>query len=156
MKYLQIVLNIPLNQTFTYFWQDEDTNSPEEMPETGKRAEVRFGNRKMTGFIVSVSDEIPKDCPISAEKIRSVTKILDKEPLFTPEIYEFATWISRYYICSIGEAVFSIIPSRAKREVSCPGFSFEDDITAKTTNQLSDEQINAVNAVLKSAEKQSV
>ncbi len=76
--------------------------------------------------------------------------------MFTPEIYEFATWISRYYICSIGEAVFSIIPSRAKREVSCPGFSFEDDITAKTANQLSDEQINAVNAVLKSAETGSV
>ena len=130
MKYLQIVLNIPLNQTFTYSWNDSENNSG-ETPETGKRAEVKFGNRKMTGFIVSVENEIPKECPVSAEKIRSVLKIIDKEPLFTPEIYKFAAWISRYYICSIGEAIFSIIPSRAKREISCPGFSFEDDITDK-------------------------
>lgn len=155
MKYLQIVLNIPLNQTFTYSWNDSENNSG-ETPETGKRAEVKFGNRKMTGFIVSVENEIPKECPVSAEKIRSVLKIIDKEPLFTLEIYEFAAWISRYYICSIGEAIFSIIPSRAKREISCPGFSFEDDITAKNTNQLSDEQINAVNAVIKAGESGSV
>ena len=96
------------------------------------------------------------DCTYRAEKIRSVLKIIDKEPLFTPEIYEFAAWISRYYICSIGEAIFSIIPSRAKREISCPGFSFEDDITAKNTNQLSDEQIDAVNAVIKAGESGSV
>lgn len=156
MKYLQIVLNIPLNQTFTYSWAPDEKTLPENEPETGKRAEVRFGNRKMTGFIVSVSSEIPRECPVSAEKIRSVSRILDKEPLFTPEIYEFAVWLSKYYICSIGEAVFSIIPSRAKRETSCPGFSFEDDITAKTTNQLSEEQIRAVDSVIKAGEKGNV
>lgn len=156
MKYLQIVLNIPLNQTFTYSWAPDEKTFPENEPETGKRAEVRFGNRKMTGFIVSVSSEIPRECPVSAEKIRSVSRILDKEPLFTPEIYELAVWLSKYYICSIGEAVFSIIPSRAKRETSCPGFSFEDDITAKTTNQLSEEQIRAVDSVIKAGEKGNV
>lgn len=156
MKYLQIVLNIPLNQTFTYSWNPDEKTLPENEPETGKRAEVRFGNRKMTGFIVSVSSEIPRECPVSAEKIRSVSRILDKESLFTPEIYEFAVWLSKYYICSIGEAVFSIIPSRAKRETSCPGFSFEDDITAKTTNQLSEEQIRAVDSVIKAGEKGNV
>lgn len=156
MKYLQIVLNIPLNQTFTYSWAPDEKTLPENEPETGKRAEVRFGNRKMTGFIVSVSSEIPRECPVSAEKIRSVSRILDKEPLFTLEIYEFAVWLSKYYICSIGEAVFSIIPSRAKRETSCPGFSFEDDITAKTTNQLSEEQIRAVDSVIKAGEKGNV
>lgn len=152
MKFLQIVLNIPLNQSFTYSWIPDEKNLPELEPEIGKRAEVRFGNRKMIGFIVSVNDEIPKNCPVGKEKIRSVNKILDKEPLFSQEIYSLALWISNYYICSIGEAVFSIIPSRAKRESSSPGFSFEEDFSEKE-NSLSEEQKNAVNAITKSAEK---
>lgn len=146
MKYLQIVLNLPLNQTFTYSCI-EDSEDPSLTPETGKRAEVRFGNRKMTGFIVSVSDVIPENCPVTADKIKSVSKILDKEPLFSEDTYELAGWISRYYICSIGEAVFSIIPSKAKRESSASFFSIDDELSGKTTNKLSEEQQRAVEEI---------
>ncbi len=156
MKYLQIVLNIPLNQSFTYNWIPKENDEKELAPEIGKRAEVRFGNRKMTGFIVSVSNEIPKDCPVEKEKIRSVLRILDKEPLFSEEIYKLAAWISRYYICSIGEAVFSIIPSRAKRESGSAGFYFEDEIAEKITNVLSEEQSKAVKEIIDSAKTGTV
>ena len=149
MKYLQIVLNLPLNQTFTYSCS-EDFEDPSLTPEIGKRAEVRFGNRKMTGFIVSVSDVIPENCPVTADKIKSVSKILDKEPLFSEDTYELAGWISRYYICSIGEAVFSIIPSKAKRESSASFFSIDDELSGKTTNKLSEEQQRAVEEITSS------
>lgn len=149
MKYLQIVLNLPLNQTFTYSCI-EDSEDPSLTPEIGKRAEVRFGNRKMTGFIVSVSDVIPENCPVTADKIKSVSKILDKEPLFSEDTYELAGWISRYYICSIGEAVFSIIPSKAKRESSASFFSIDDELSGKTTNKLSEEQQRAVEEITSS------
>lgn len=149
MKYLQIVLNLPLNQTFTYSCSD-DFEDPSLTPEIGKRAEVRFGNRKMTGFIVSVSDVIPENCPVTADKIKSVSKILDKEPLFSEDTYELAGWISRYYICSIGEAVFSIIPSKAKRESSASFFSIDDELSGKTTNKLSEEQQRAVEEITSS------
>lgn len=149
MKYLQIVLNLPLNQTFTYSCS-ENSEDPSLTPEIGKRAEVRFGNRKMTGFIVSVSDVIPENCPVTADKIKSVSKILDKEPLFSEDTYELAGWISRYYICSIGEAVFSIIPSKAKRESSASFFSIDDELSGKTTNKLSEEQQRAVEEITSS------
>lgn len=149
MKYLQIVLNLPLNQTFTYSCS-EDSEDQSLTPEIGKRAEVRFGNRKMTGFIVSVSDVIPANCPVTADKIKSVSKILDKEPLFSEDTYELAGWISRYYICSIGEAVFSIIPSKAKRESSASFFSIDDEFSGKTTNKLSEEQQRAVEEITSS------
>ena len=42
MTWLQIVLNIPLNQTFTYSYIPSDSDSKEFLPEIGKRAEVRF------------------------------------------------------------------------------------------------------------------
>ena len=57
MQYLEIVLNLPLNQTFTYSFIPPEKEDEELKPETGKRAEVRFGNRRMTGFITSVSEK---------------------------------------------------------------------------------------------------
>ena len=147
MQYLEIVLNLPLNQTFTYSFIPPEKEDEELKPETGKRAEVRFGNRRMTGFITSVSDEIPASCPVGAEKIRPVTKIIDKKPLFTPELFETARWISSYYLCSIGEAVFAMIPSGGRRETNAPGFSFATDLSEKTTAELSEEQRRAVSEI---------
>lgn len=147
MQYLEIVLNLPLNQTFTYSFIPPEKEDEELKPETGKRAEVRFGNRRMTGFITSVSDEIPVSCPVGAEKIRPVTKIIDKKPLFTPELFETARWISSYYLCSIGEAVFAMIPSGGRRETNAPGFSFATDLSEKTTAELSEEQRRAVSEI---------
>ena len=147
MQYLEIVLNLPLNQTFTYSFIPPEKEDEELKPETGKRAEVRFGNRRMTGFITSVSDEIPASCPVGAEKIRPVTKIIDKKPLFTPELFETARWISSYYLCSIGEAVFAMIPSGGRRETNAPGFSFATDLSEKTAAELSEEQRRAVSEI---------
>lgn len=156
MKYIQIVLNIPENITFTYSWTEKEGEDPDFRPEVGKRAEMKLGNRKMTGFIVQVMDSIPENCPVGPEKIKSVSKIIDKEPLFNSEIYELSQWICRYYLCSIGEAVFAIIPSRGKREVSAAGFSFTEELSGKNINELSEEQKNAVEGIVASAEKETV
>lgn len=151
MEYLQIVLNLPLNQTFTYSYIKEEAKGDFE-PEAGKRAEIMFGNKKTTGFIVSVNDSIPEDCPVTEDKIRPVKKILDKEPLFPKDLIETAKWLSRYYLCSLGEAIFSMIPS-GRRETGLGGFNFEEEISATRKNELSDEQKNAINEILKTDAK---
>lgn len=153
MKFLEIALKIPQNTLFTYSYIPEESGKKSFEPEVGKRAEVRFGNQNLTGFIVSVSDRIPENCPVGPEKIRPVKKIIDSDPLFTPELFEIAKWISRYYLCTIGEAIFTIIPSRGKRETSAPGFSFSDEISGYGAKELSEEQENAVRSVIKSAKE---
>lgn len=153
MKFLEIALKIPQNTLFTYSYIPEESGKKSFEPEVGKRAEVRFGNQNLTGFIVSVSDRIPENCPVGPEKIRPVKKIIDSDPLFTPELFEIAKWISRYYLCTIGEAIFTIIPSRGKRETSAPGFSFSDEISGSGAKELSEEQENAVRSVIKSAKE---
>ncbi|MBD5407546.1 MAG: primosomal protein N' [Treponema sp.] len=153
MTFLEIVLNIPLNQTFTYSYVPPENEKDELKPEVGKRAEVRLGNRKMTGFIIALYDHIPSSCPVGEEKIRHITKIIDEEPLFTDEIFEMAQWLSCYYVCSIGEALFAMIPSTGKRESSYPSFAFESDISEKSTAILSDEQTRAVDEIISQSEK---
>ncbi|MCI7108812.1 MAG: primosomal protein N' [Spirochaetia bacterium] len=150
--FLDIVLNVPVNQAFTYSYIPLENQKPENIPQIGKRAEVRFGNKKMTGFITKIYDSFPSHCAVPPEKIKQVSKIVDSEPLITQELLETAIWVSKYYLCTIGEAVNSILPS-ARRESSEQSFSFDSEISAGIKQNLSEEQKKAVNDILAHAEK---
>ena len=150
MQYLEIILNLPVNQGFTYSYFPPEKEKPELVPAIGKRAEIMFGNRKTQGFIINISDKIPENCPVEEGKIRPIKRIIDKEPLFGKELIEMAQWISRYYLCTLGEAVFSMIPS-GRRETSAGGFGFEEEVGEKKRNALSAEQSTAVQEILSSS-----
>lgn len=150
MQYLEIILNLPVNQGFTYSYIPPENEKAELLPEIGKRAEIMFGNKKTEGFIINISDSIPPSCPVDSSKIRPIKRIIDKEALFGPELINIAKWISHYYLCTLGEAIFAMIPS-GRRESSAGGFSFEEEISAQRKNNLSQEQAFAVNAILESS-----
>ena len=140
MKYAELVLNVPLNGTFTYISEDDDI-----VP--GLRASVLFGRRKMTGFIVAVSDTIPKNCTVEADKLKKIDRIIDKEPVFTEEQIKLSEWISRYYLCAQGEALSVMIPS-GRRE-SAPLLSgFDEEAVSYSAKELSDEQKKAIDGIL--------
>src|SRR5574344_1979503 len=147
--FFDVVLNVPLNQAFTYR-EPDGGNQKEAAPAPdvfGRRVEVRFGNRSMTGFVTAVYDELPPSCKVGIEKIRPVTRIIDGEQILTPELFDLAKWISHYYIASIGEAVFSMVPS-GRRETDSPGFSFTEDESSFEKRTLSEEQTAAVDGIL--------
>ena len=147
MQYLEVILNLPVNQGFTYSYIPPEKEKPELVPEIGKRAEIMFGNKKTQGFIINIQDTIPENCPIEPGKIKPIKRVIDKEPLFGKELIEMAIWISRYYLCTLGEAVFSMIPS-GRRETSAGGFGFEEEVGEKKRNELSSEQAQAVEEIL--------
>jgi len=147
MQYLEIILNLPVNQGFTYSYIPPEKEKPELLPAIGKRAEIMFGNKKTQGFIINISDTIPENCPVDAGKIKPVKRIIDKEALFDKDLIEMASWVARYYLCTLGEAVFSMIPS-GRRETSAGGFGFEEEVGEKKKNVLSDEQKTAVEEIL--------
>ena len=147
MQYLEIILNLPVNQGFTYSYIPPEKEKPELIPAIGKRAEIMFGNKKTQGFIINISDKLPENCPVGPEKIRPIKRVIDKEPLFGKELIEMAHWLSRYYLCTLGEAVFSMIPS-GRRETSAGGFGFEEEVGEKKKNELSPEQSKAVEEIL--------
>ena len=147
MIYLEIILNLPINQGFTYSYTPPQDEKPELVPMIGKRAEIMFGNKKTEGFIIGITDTIPPTCTVDASKIKPIKRVIDKEPLFGQELIEIANWISRYYLCTLGEAVFSMIPS-GRRETSAGGFGFEEEIAETPKNELSDEQKRCVDDVM--------
>ncbi len=143
--FLDIVLNIPLNQTFTY--RNLTDNNEDISTLFGRRVEVRFGNRKLTGYITDAHEDFRKECGTTQDKIRSITRFIDETPTLTQELYDIALWLSRYYLCPIGECVFSMVPS-GRRETDTPGFSFMEDASSFIKRDLSDEQRTAVKGIL--------
>ena len=154
MIYLEIILNLPINQGFTYSYTSPQDEKPELVPAIGKRAEIMFGNKKTEGFIIGISQKLPSDLGFDPAKIRPIKRIIDKEPLFGEELIEIARWISHYYLCTLGEAVFSMIPS-GRRETSSGGFGFEEDISSTAHNELSDEQKKCVEEIIAQALRQA-
>ena len=146
--YFDVALNVPLNKTFLYRHPDETTVLENE-DFFGRRIDVRFGNRSMTGFIVGTHTSFPEDCGVAKEKVRRALKFTDKDnaALLTPELYDVATFMSRYYLSPIGETVSAMIPS-GRRETSGGSFAFEEDESSFKKHQLSDEQKKAVSGIL--------
>ena len=147
MVYLEIILNLPIDKGFTYSYIPPENEKPELVPQIGKRAEIMFGNKKTEGFIIGIFNELPKNLDFDPAKIRPIKRIIDKEPLFGTELIEIARWLSRYYLCTLGEAVFSMIPS-GRRETSAASFGFEEEVSGFKKNELSEEQKKCVEDII--------
>ncbi len=145
--FVDVAVNVPLNQTFTY-----KCSIPDEKPENafGRRVEIRFGNRKTSGFIVWAGTTPPPSCSVDISKIRNITRFVDKEQILTEELLSIARWISFYYIAPIGEAVFAMVPS-GRRETDLGSFAFEGDAQSYERKTLSEEQIAAIEGITQNA-----
>ena len=66
----------------------------------------------MTGVVVD--EKVESDLP----RVRPVSDVLDEQPLFSPEMIAFAEWISRYYLCPLGETFKSMLPQGMSPESS--------------------------------------
>ncbi len=143
MRYVETVVNVPVEGSFTYCCDDDSV-------QVGLRAEVTFGRRKMVACIVKVSETVPDNLGYPVEKIKKITRLIDKEPLFTEEQVHLAQWISHYYLCSWGEALTAMLPS-GRRESDTGSFGFEEDDSSFTRHTLSEEQQSAIEGILNTA-----
>lgn len=155
MKFLEIVLNIPLNQSFTYTDCVEKSELTQAKKNTrkinytiavGKRAEVFFGSRKLIGIIIAIHDKKPKNCPVDESKIKPILRVLDKDALLTKELISLGFWLSDFYLCTIGESLCSMIPS-GKKEKDVGSLSIIEDDVFENAHQMSTEQQNATNDI---------
>lgn len=143
-QWLRLSFNLPVYQTFTY-------RNSENLGESliGKRASVKFGSQNLIGFIIGESDELDKDLPVPEDEIKPINRIVDKEPIFGKAQIELAAWISKFYICSFGEALSAILPS-GKREASFENLHINEEEKNAAALILSEEQKNAVNKIVQS------
>jgi primosomal protein N' (replication factor Y) len=102
MIVLDVVVPIPLDKTFHYL-PLKDVNPLDSI---GKRVKVPFGKRILTGYVLNcVNIEEPV-----LLKLRQVIEVIDDESLIDDETRELAKYVSKNYVCSLGEALASIVP----------------------------------------------
>lgn len=139
IRYAQVVVPVPLKADFTYSF---DSEKMELVP--GVRVIVPFGTRRKTiqGYVISVSDKKPE----GDFEIKSVTRVIDKEPLFDRSDYDLALWMEKFYFSSRGEILDTMIPG-GKKDTAF-GALDADEAMPRPDVVLSEEQENAVRTVM--------
>ena len=150
-EFLEVLVNLPLPQSFTYKNLDSQNKKFKEA-KIGLRCEVYFGARKIIACIIGISNSLPTTCTVGEDKIKPILRIIDDEPIFFEEQIKLSDWISKFYLCSQGEALFTMLPS-GKRETSFSSLSFEEDEKSFVQKKLSEEQEVAIKGILNSENK---
>ena len=69
------------------------------------------GNRAVTGYCVDVLDaRHPDAASVNVARLKPITELLDRSPLFSRELLELADWISEYYLCPLGSVIETVVP----------------------------------------------
>jgi primosomal protein N' (replication factor Y) len=91
-----------LRNTLTYLVPDSFTVQP------GQRVQVPLATRKATGIVLRAGSSLPPGI-----QARSILRVLDTEPVLTPELLELGLWIADYYVAPIGEVFRAMLPLRS-------------------------------------------
>lgn len=106
MKYVDVILPLPLHDTFTYAVPPE----MEEGIKRGCRVVVPFGAKKIyTAIVIRVHDVRP-----DFDNIKPIKELLETTPVVTERQLQFWEWIAKYYICSMGDVYKAALPAGLK------------------------------------------
>lgn len=105
MKYVDVILPLPLPGLFTY-------SVPEGMEGRvvfGKRLLVPLGrSKKYIGMAVKTHDEKP------AFEVKPIEQVLDENPVLLERQYRLWSWISDYYMSPLGDVYNAAFPAGLK------------------------------------------
>ena len=107
-EFADVILPLPLPGTFTY--SIPDGFKGRVFP--GCRVTVPFGNKKSYTALVA---DIHENEPVGYA-IKSLTEILDEMPIVLGRQIKLWEWISKYYLCSLGDIYKAAIPQGLKGE----------------------------------------
>ena len=139
MQITEVAIPVPLHNTFDYLCKDKVG--------IGSRVKVPFGNKKVTGIVLSHKDKS------SFTKLREVEEVIDHEVLLSKEILTFLSWSANYYHHPIGEVLSNAIPKNLRNGkpavIKKPG-EVHDKVSSSGF-ELTNEQNFAISEVLKNS-----
>ena len=150
MKYIDVILPLPLRASFTYqvpdIWESEIR--------VGMRVIVPFGKKKLYTAIVYIIHTQPPTLPY---EIKEIAGILDANPILRYPQLRFWEWISSYYMACMGDVFQAAVPAGMKIESEttvCINPEFEAETALAPKEQeildvLSDGKATTVDALSK-------
>ncbi|WP_405611554.1 primosomal protein N' [Polaribacter sp. Asnod1-A03] len=126
IHYIDVILPIPIQKTFTYSVTKEEAIFLEK----GMRVAVSFGKSKMYSALVL---NIHQTKPMLYEA-KEIHQILDETPLVNELQLKHWQWISNYYMCSLGDVYRAALPS---------AFLLESETIINKNDDFTDESVLA-------------
>ena len=109
MKYIDVIVPLPLGGNFTYSVPDDWADAVR----IGMRVVVPFGKKKMYTAIVSL---IHTHKPDLIYELKKIICLLDNQPVLRYPQLKFWDWISSYYQAFPGDVYQAAVPSGLKLE----------------------------------------
>lgn len=107
MRYVDVILPLPLEGVFTYAVSDEMAAQVQD----GVRVVVPFNkSKRYTAIVVKMHDKKPDF------EVRSVLQVLDNQPIVLAQQLKLWQWISDYYLSPLGEVMNAALPAGLKNE----------------------------------------
>src|SRR5574344_605066 len=129
--FADILLPLPLKGAFTY-------RVPYQMNtdiQFGIRVVVPFGKNKLySGIIVKIHQTVPQQV-----NIKYILDIIDTGPVISEKQFALWQWISKYYMCTLGEVMAAALPSALKLAGESQIMlhpNFEGDISELTETEI--------------------
>ena len=104
MYYVDVLIDEPsraLDRTFTYLLPEHLL----EQAAAGKRVLIQLGNTWREGYILKIHTHT------HLKDIKPVHKVLDEDTVIDRNLFELAEWMSEQYVCSLSQALESMLPS---------------------------------------------
>ena len=123
MFYYNVCIAIDVNEFYTY-------KSLEKIS-VGSRVIVQLKNSLKLAIVVK---EEPMQNLKENIKYKEILEVLDQTPIISKELFELAKFISSYYQCPFGIAIFAILPSSLAMELG-EGVKKEKGITLSNLSE---------------------
>ena len=101
--FIDVILPIPLEKLFTY----QVTEAEADFLQMGTRVSVPFGKSKIYTALVYRKH----NNPLQIYEAKDIHQILDETPIVTEIQLKHWQWISKYYMCTMGEVMRAALPS---------------------------------------------
>jgi len=108
MKYVDVILPLPLANTFTYSVPDEWADSVR----IGMRVVVPFGKKKIYTAVVYLVHTVAP----TVYEAKEIMGLLENEPILRRPQMKFWEWISSYYQAFLGDVYQAAVPAGLKLE----------------------------------------
>lgn len=108
----RVALAIPVHKQFDYLLPDYITHDISSSL-LGCRVEVTFGGgkRRQIGVITAIVDK----SEFALDKLKNISKLIDKRPLLTDNLWQLLHWAGIYYQHPFGDVFQQAIPTRLRK-----------------------------------------
>ncbi len=139
-RFAKVFVNLPIEGPFDYKVPKAMVNEIQR----GSRVWVSFGMRRLVGYVIDFSSKSRISSP------KEIEELIDTQPILDEDMLLLTKQISRYYLCSWGEAIGAAIPSSLKKgrtKVTARKKEAEEEIKPTINLPPTEDQKKALNSI---------